>query len=402
MHADHARFVFNLGLGQRNLWVKDKHVRGNLSTPRITNLSQQHELAQLRSELDWLRAGSSAVQQVALRDLDRAFINFFAGRAKHPSFKRRNDRVGSFAVRDLTVVRLNRKWGTLLVPKLGHVKFRVSRMWTEIEAATSARITLKNNQWHVSFTTLPASKIAANTGAAVGIDRGVKNTLALSDGTMLQAPTLSQGERARFLKLERRLARQNTAARRTKTWHSKRRVQSLDQLATLRQKLNDRRADWVEKTTTDLARTYDLVAVEDLRIKNMVRSAAGTIETPGTNVAAKSGLNRVILASCWGNTVQRLEHKLATNTLTKINPRNTSRTCTVCKHVSPRNRESQAVFKCEVCQHQAHADTNAAINILNIAVQQITPATSLAAGHAVTGRISLNPTRSSRVNQPAA
>ena len=402
MHADHARFVYNIGLNQRKMWKRDKHLRGDLSASRITNLSQQRELAQLRADTDWLRAGSSAVQQVALRDLDRAFTNFYAGRAKYPTFKRRSDREGSFAVRDLKVARLNRKWGTVLVPKIGPVRFRVSRLWTDIEAATSAKVTLKNGQWHVSFTTPPAPKIVAGTGAVTGIDRGVKNTLALSDGVMFQAPSLTTAERVRFVILERQLARQNIHARRTKNWDSNRRKRSLTQLASLRCRLDCRRADWVEKTTTTLARTYDLIAVEDLRISNMTRTAAGSLETPGTNVAAKSGLSRAILASCWGKTVQRLEHKLLTGSLVKVNPRNTSRMCAVCKHVSSENRDSQADFSCKVCGHQAHADTNAAINILNLGLARTGLANPLAAGHAVTGRISLHPSGQSRVNQPAA
>ena len=402
MHADHARFVFNLGLGQRSMWCRGKHNRGELSISGITNLSQQRELAQLRGELDWLRIGSSAVQQVALRDLDRAFKNFFAGRAKFPSFKRRDDRAGSFAVRDLKVVRLNRHWGTILVPKVGPVRFRISRLWADIEKATSARVVLKNNQWHVSFTTPAADKIVAGTGAVVGIDRGVANTLALSEGTMVQAPTLTPSEKKRFLRLERRLARQNTRARKTKTWDSKHRTRTLDDLSVLRRNLLDRRTDWVEKTTTMLARTYDLVAVEDLKITTMTKSAAGTVEKPGTNVAAKSGLNRAILASCWGKTVQRLEHKLPEGNLVRVNPRNTSRQCAACGHIGAGNRESQAVFCCQSCGHQAHADTNAAINILQLGLTRTGSATAtpLAAGHAVTGRISLG--QPSHVNQPAA
>ena len=402
MHVGHARFVYNIGLGQRALWLRSKHDRGaGLSQPRIGYVSQAHELAQLRGELDWLKAGSSAVQQTALRDLDRAFTNFFAGRAKYPTFKRRDDRAGSFAVRDLTVARLSRHWGTVLVPKVGPVKFRVSRLWADIEAGTSARVALKNGQWHISFTTLPAPTIVVGTGAVTGIDRGVKNALALVDGTMLQAPSLTKGEQGRFLKLEQRLARQNIHARRTKTWDSNRRTRSLDQLAVLRRTLQDRRTDWIEQTTTTLARTYDLIAVEDLRIANMTRSAAGTIETPGINVTTKSGLNRAILASCWGKTVQRLEHKLPEGNLVRVNPRNTSRKCAVCGHVGAGNRESQAVFCCQSCGHQAHADTNAAKNILNRALANPPSTASLsAAGPAVTGRISLR--RLSHVNHLAA
>ena len=192
-HCHHARFVFNIGLEQRAMWSRDKHNRGthpehgNLNAARVTTATQMRELAQLRGDLDWLRAGSSSVQQAALRDLDRAFQNFFVGQAKYPSFKRRSEREGSFVVRDLTVRRLNRKWGVVTVPKIGQVRFRVSRLWADIQKATSARVTHRNGRWHVCFTTPPAEKITAGTGAVVGIDRGVKNTLATSEGQMVQA-----------------------------------------------------------------------------------------------------------------------------------------------------------------------------------------------------------------------
>jgi putative transposase len=406
-HADDARFVFNLGLGQRSLWRRSKHdrgvhpERGNLDAARVTTATQMRELAELRGELDWLREGSSSVQQAALRDLEGAFVNFYAGRARYPRFKRRDDRVGSFVIRDLTVRRLNKRWGTVMVPKIGQVRFRISRLWADIDRASSARVTLRNGRWHVCFTTPPAEKTHAGTGAVVGIDRGVRNTLATHDGQMIQAPSLTVRERERFLGLERRLARQNTAARRGRDWDSRRRAATLERLAGLRQRLEDRRADWVEQTTTDLARTYDLVAVEDLRVPNMVRRPAPKPdpETPGVwlsnGARAKAGLNRAILASVWGRFLTRLEDKMPEGSVIKINPRDTSRTCAACGHCAPGNRESQAVFECEACQHQAHADTNAAVVILDRALNQ-----TMAAGHAVSGRAS--PASAGSVNHPAA
>jgi len=213
-HCHHARFVFNIGLEQRSMWRRDRHNRGthpehgNLDAARVTTATQMRELAQLRGDLDWLRAGSSSVQQAALRDLERAFENFYAGRAKYPQFKRRSEQEGAFVIRDLTVRRLNRRWGVVTVPKVGQVRFRISRLWADITRATSARVTHRNGRWQIAFTTPPAEKITAGTGAVVGIDRGVKNTLATSEGQMVQAPALTEGEQARFVVLQRRLARQ--------------------------------------------------------------------------------------------------------------------------------------------------------------------------------------------------
>jgi transposase len=397
-HCHHARFVFNIGLEQRSMWRRDRHNRGihpelgPLDAARVSTASQMRELAQLRGELDWLRSGSSSVQQAALRDLDRAFANFFAGRASYPQFKRRTEREGSFVVRDLSVKRLSRKWGAVMVPKVGMVRLRISRPWSDITAATSARVTHRNGRWHVAFTTPPAAKITAETGAAVGIDRGVANTLATSNGRMIQAPALNLGEQRRFLALQRRLARQQNG--------SNRRKHTLDQLAVLRRQLEDRRTDWVEQTTTGLARAHDLIAVEDLRVVNMVRRPPPKPdpEQPGAflpnGARAKASLNKAILASVWGRFLTRLEHKMPEAQVVRVDPKNTSRTCAACGHMAASNRESQAVFACQVCGHQAHADTNAAVVILDRALSTMT------AGHAVSGRGSPAPAGS--VNHQAA
>ena len=128
----------------------------------------------------------------------------------------------------------------------------------------------------------------------------------------------------------------------------------------------DRRRDWIEQTTTGLVRGYDLIAVEDLKVKRMVRSAAGTVESPGTNVAAKRGLNRAISAQAWAMIRRRLCDKAATCgvVVVAVDPRGTSLRCAACGHTSTDNRESQAVFRCRGCGHQANADINAAHNIL--------------------------------------
>lgn len=371
-YCHHTRFVFNIGLEQRAMWRREKHVRGEMSPAGVTYNTQARELRDLRAELDWLRAGSSSVQQQALRDLDRAFANFYAGRASYPSFKERHNREGSFYVRDVAMRRLNRKWGMVTVPKIGQVRFRVSRLWAEIEKATSARVTHRNGRWHVAFTTPPAEKIEAGTGAVVGIDRGVKNSLATSEGRMVHAPALTAGEQARFLALQQRLARQTRAAKkvRRKFAECRNREKTLDQLAVLRRRLDDRRTNWVEQTTTELAATYDLVAVEDLRVVNMVRrpKPKPDPDQPGTflpnGARAKASLNRAILASVWGKFLTRLENKMGPDRVVRVGPSNTSRTCAACGHCAPGNRESQAVFEYEACRHRAHADTNAAVNIL--------------------------------------
>ncbi|WP_433478618.1 RNA-guided endonuclease InsQ/TnpB family protein [Spirillospora sp. CA-142024] len=130
----------------------------------------------------------------------------------------------------------------------------------------------------------------------------------------------------------------------------------------------------MDKTSTDLARRFDVIGVEDLNIGGMTRSARGTMEAPGRRVRQKAGLNRGILAAGWGALVRRLEHK-APGRVIKIDPRNTSRTCSACGHVAVESRESQAVFTCAACGFGVNADVNAAMNIRDTA-----------AGHAVAAR----------------
>ena len=186
---------------------------------------------------------------------------------------------------------------------------------------------------------------------------------ALSTGDLLHAPGLTVRERLRLRRLERTLARAKRG--------SNRRGQARHAIARLRARETDRRKDWTEKTSTGIARRFDLIRVEDLQIKNMTRSAKGTRQNPGRNVRAKAGLNRGILGSGWGLLVRRLEDK-APGRVEKINPAFTSQRCSACGQVDRGSRESQAVFRCTACGFAGNADVNAAINI--------------AAGHAVTAR----------------
>ena len=186
---------------------------------------------------------------------------------------------------------------------------------------------------------------------------------ALSTGELLHCPGLTGRERIRLRRLQRRLARA--------TRGSNRRGRIRHAIARLRARETDRRKDWAEKTSTDLARRFDVIRVEDLQIGNMTRSAKGSQESPGRNVGAKAGLNRGILRSGWGLLVRRLADK-APGRVEKVKPHYTSQRCSACGQVDRDSRENQAVFRCTACGFAGHADVNAARNI--------------AAGHAVTAR----------------
>jgi transposase len=244
--------------------------------------------------------------------------------------------------------------------KIGWVSFKRSRALMDWK---SYRITRERaGRWHIAFAVIPEPIPAPGVGAVVGVDRGVTLAVALSTGELTSPGGLSLKEAERGLRLQRRLARAARGSNR------RRKVRTL--IGQLKSRDGDRRKDWLEKTSTDLARRFDVIRLENLNIKGMTRSARGTVQNPGRNVAAKAGLNRGILKSGWGLLAGRLEQK-APGRVEKVKLR-TRRRPNPCKHIAAQSRKSQATFVCVACGHSANADVNAARNI--------------AAGHVVTAR----------------
>jgi putative transposase len=332
---------------------------------------QARQLTEAREAFGWLAAGSQTVQQQALRDFAQAMANFFAGTHRRPTWRKAGVHEGFRIVgqrgRAWDVRRLSRKTGQVRVPKVGWVRFRWSRQVPD--GVKSFRVRRdRAGRWHVAFAVIPPPIDAPGTGEVVGVDRGVVVSAALSTGELLHAPGLREPEAERLERLQRRLARARRGSNR------RRRVRTA--IARIKARETDRRKDWVEKTSTELARRFDVIGLEDLKIQNMVRSARGTVDEPGTNVRAKAGLNRGIHAAGWGRLVQRLEDK-APGRVYKISPAYTSITCNRCGYCDAESRESQAVFRCRGCGHADHADVNAAKNI--------------AVGRTVTARGALQP-----------
>ena len=359
-HCGHARYIWNLAVEQHSHWHP-----GRTSAPGY--LEQCRQLTAARAWHPWLAAGSQTVQQQALRDFTQALAAFFdpANPARRPSWRKAGRNEGFRIVgrgRQWDVHRVSRNVGEVWVPKAGWVRFRWSQ--TVPPDAKSYRVTRdRAGRWHIAFAVIPAPVPVPGNGQVVGIDRGVTVSAALSTGQLLHCPALTARERTRLRRLQRKLARGKRG--------SNRRGRARHAIARLRARETDRRKDWAEKTSTGIARRFDLIRVEDLQITNMTRSAKRTRENPGRNVRQKAGLNRGILASGWGLLVRRLEQK-APGRVEKISPALTSQRCSACGRVDRGSRESQAVFRCTACGFAANADVNAAINI--------------AAGHAVTAR----------------
>ncbi len=349
----HARYVWNLAVEQWSMWT-----RGKGPTPGY--VEQARQLTEARAVFEWLQAGSQTVQQQALRDFGQAVRCFYAGSHRRPTWRKAGLHdgfriVGGQASR---IVKLSRKWAAANVPKVGWVRFRLSRAVPDAKSYRVARD--RAGRWHLAFAVIPEPIPAPGKGEVVGIDRGVAVSAALSTGELLTCPRLSETEQVRLKHLQQRLARCRRGSNR------RQRVKAA--IANLQARAGDRRKDWVEKTSTDLARRFDIIRVEDLRIAPMTRrpEPKPNPDQPGMYLPnrrrAKAGLNRGILSNGWGDLVHRLQHKAA-GRVEKVKAAYTSQTCSVCGHCAPENRESQAVFRCAACGHQANADVNAAVNI---------------------------------------
>jgi putative transposase len=295
-HCRDARFVWNLAVEQQQHWQPGRRAPGYKE--------QCAQLTAARAECEWLAAGSHTVQQQALRDFAQAMRNFFNGTHRRPTWRKagRHEGFRQVGFKPRHLKRLSRRYGQVWIPKVGWVRFR----WTRDipDAVKSYRVTLdRSGRWHIAFAAIPESIPGPDDGSVVGVDRGVAVSVALSSGELLCVPGLRAGEAKRLRRLQRRLAR----ARRG----SHRRARTKLAIAGLRARETDRRRDWVEKTTTDVARRFDTIRVEDLNVRAMTRSARGTCECPGTNVAQKRSLNREIHRQGWGLLVARLKHKAA-------------------------------------------------------------------------------------------
>ena len=296
-----------------------------------------------------------------LRDFQQACRSWWAGTHRRPRLRKRGLDEG-FCVRDVTCgssTAAGRSW----CPKGPRAVVRVSRPLPAGKLGM-ARVTLDGKRrWHVSFPARQPPVARERTGAVVGIDRGVRNTLATSDGRMLRAPVIASGSAGAW--------RVCSSGSRVSAKVSQRRRRTRQRIAALHQTVRDRRRDWIEIQTTRLVPDHDLIAVEKLNVKGMVRrpQPKRDPERDGAflpnGAAAKSGLNRSIHQQGWSQWLHRLYEKAHTSGVEVASrPGHTSQQCRACGHTAAASRESQAVFCCESCGHPAHADREAAENIL--------------------------------------
>lgn len=348
--AGMARFVFNRGLALQK-------ARFEAGDKKLGYAALCKELTGWRNstETPWLKDAPIHPLQQSLKDLERAYANFFAKRADFPRFKKKGQR-DSFRYPDPKQIRLDQGNRRIFLPKLGWLRFRKSR--EVLGTVKNVTVSQSGGRWFVSIQTEREVDVPVPKGGAVGIDMGVARFATLSDGSDLAPLNSFKKHQVALRKAQQSLSRKTTFSRNRKK--AKARVQKIQA------RIANARRDYLHKASAAISQNHALVVLEDLQVGNMSRSARGSVEQPGQNVRAKSGLNRSILDQGWYEFRRQLDYKLAWRGahLVVVPPHNTSRTCPECGHAAAENRRSQACFACIECGFEANADHVGAINVL--------------------------------------
>ncbi len=353
--AGACRFVFNRALALQN----ENHEAGNKYIPYGKMASWLVEWKNA-TETQWLKDSPSQPLQLSLKDLERAYKNFFQNRAAFPRFKKRGQ---NDAFRYPQGVKLDQENSRIFLPKLGWMRYRNSRQVTGV--VKNVTVSQSCGKWYISIQTESEVSTPVHPSASmVGLDAGVAKLATLSDGTVFEPVNSFQKNQKKLARLQRQLSRK---VKFSNNWQKqKRKIQRLHSCTA-----NIRR-DYLHKVTTTVSKNHAMIVIEDLKVSNMSKSAAGTVSQPGRNVRAKSGLNRSILDQGWYEMRRQLAYKQLWRggQVLAVPPAYTSQRCACCGHTAKENRLSQSKFRCQVCGYTANADVNGARNIL-------------AAGHAV-------------------
>jgi len=377
-------YVESVGAACRALWnvaLEQRRAAWSLRHRHIAVATQCAELPALKCAEPRLADAPAHALIQTLRDLDYACrqygvlrVNWRSRRRWQPSFRIPEPRALG------EVRRLSRRWGEVRLPKLGRVRFR----WTRPIGGALRHATVKRDgdSWFISFCVDDGRVEAVPNGLPpVGIDRGVVVPLATSGGQHFPFVGMPPGEQEHLRRLHKRLSRQQKG--------SNRRRATVRAMGRVYRRARLRRTDFGHQRAHELTTAHGLVAIEDLRVTNMMRSARGTVEQPGRNVRQKAGLNRAILDKAWGALGTALEWHGRKNgcDVVAVPAAFRSQTCSSCGHVAAESRESQARFRCVACGFKANADVNAAKVILG-------------AGLALTGRGDFGVARSTKRQPP--
>lgn len=373
--AGQARTLTEMLEDHRQLYnaaLEERREAWKMRQRNISYAGQAHQLTEIRkADPDGQGRWACSSQQQALRRLDKAFTDFFRRcktGVKKPGYPRFKG-CGRFDTVDWPAVKGGARWDSVPHPTVTRVYFvGIGHVRVHQHRAIKGQLKMiavkrEAGRWYVVLTCedVPAEPMEP-TGAVVGIDLGVMSFFTTSDGKHVPNPRPRAAAADRLAAAQRNLARKKRG--------SNRRRKAVHAVVKLHTKMRRTRLDYAHKTALALVGDHDVIAHEALLIDNMKLRPKPRLAEDGTykpnGAAAKAGLNESIHDAGWGNFLRILHAKAewAGREVIEVNGARTSQRCSRCGHAAEENRPSQAVFKCLRCGHQAHADVNAAINVL--------------------------------------
>ena len=341
-----CRFVFNKGLEEVKKYYD--------TTGHFLNYIQLAAfLPKWKQDADWLKECNAQALQQSMKNLSRALMNFSAGRANFPRFKAKGKKD---SCRFPQSVKSDQNNNRIYLPKIGWVRYRNSR--TIIGTIKNVTVTAKCGKWYVSIQTEYEQETHVHSGSDIGIDMGIVRFATLSDGRYFEPINAFKTLKGRLAKLQRQLKRKTKGSNNWKKLVAK--------IGKLHHRIANIRKNFLHQISNTISKNHATVYVEDLQVKNMSKSAKGTVEKHGKMVKQKSGLNRAILDQAWYEFRRQLEYKLRWRggQLIPVSPQYTSQCCPACGHTAKENRTTQALFACVQCGYSNNADMVGAMNVL--------------------------------------
>ena len=341
-----CRFVFNKGLEEVKKYYD--------TTGHFLNYAQLTALLpKWKQDADWLKNCNAQALQQSMKNLSYGLANHTAGRAKFPRFKAKGRRDSCRFPQGFKSDQNNNR---IYLPKIGWVRYRNSR--TIIGTIKNVTVTAKCGKWYVSIQTEYEQEKPVHYGNDIGIDMGIIRFATLSDGRYFQPVDAFHSLKGQLAKLQRRLKRKIKGSSNWKKLVAK--------ISKLHHRIANIRKNFLHQISNTISKNHATVYAEDLQVKNMSKSAKGTVENPGKMVKQKSGLNRAILDQAWYEFRRQLEYKLRWRggQLILVAPQYTSQCCSACGHTEKANRTTQALFACVQCGYSNNADMVGAMNVL--------------------------------------
>ncbi len=315
-------------------------------------ISQIYELTELRKEYPWLAEVPRDVQAQLLIELNLAWQRLFKGIADRPQFKRKGrDRAPVIAPHDFRLEGEGRK-RHVVFPKLGRLAIIYHR--EHVGKMNKCAISRDGDAWYVSIgCAVEVDAPPVSTKPIVAYDRGVTNTIAGSDGSIVKNPKHAERSAKRTKRLQRAASRKKKGSNNQKKAYAR--------AARAQRKVKRQRTHFLHVESKKVAKNHGVVIFEKLQLRNMTKSAKGTVEKPGRNVSAKSALNRGLLGAALGEFKRMVAYKIVLEggRIVEVPPAWSSQTCAECDHVDAASRKGER-FCCTACGHTDHADVNAA------------------------------------------